>query len=88
MTPQQEQKLRLQIGLVLGSLGMFARAFTAKDPALGFVIQSAMADVTGKHWDEYKTLYEALKKGTPSKAAAAEPDAANVDELLALLATA
>lgn len=63
MTPQQENALRLRLSIILSSVGGTARLFTMNDPALGLTIMYMLNNMTGKYWDEFKTVYETLKGG-------------------------
>lgn len=63
MTPKEEQALRMKLTFALSLAGTTAQMFSSRDPALGLTIQKACADVTGKHWEEYKSFYEAMKSG-------------------------
>lgn len=63
MTPQREQQLRLDVGLGATIAGGIAMAVTRRDPAAGQTVAIALADITGRHWDHYKAIYQGLKGG-------------------------
>ena len=60
-----EQKLKAELGIWLGIVGMIARGLTSRDPTAGAVIAQALSDITTIHWDRYHNLYHLLKGDEP-----------------------